>query len=145
MGVSTRSVLRDRRSCLSFRGARSANLRCASAHRGISRFRVWSFGPSRNDADSKHGEPAHAYLATGRLVKAARLFARRRARWSRPMDRTGRPDRRRREGGLSTRYGGPRGGGAAQKRQTAFGGPRPAPAPISPSPWDLATVFPASV
>src|ERR1700738_339711 len=36
-------------SCPSFRGARSANLRCATAHRGISRFRVWSFGPSRND------------------------------------------------------------------------------------------------
>src|SRR6202040_2671663 len=26
-----------------------ANLRCAIAHRGTSRFRVWSFGPSRND------------------------------------------------------------------------------------------------
>src|ERR1700675_1985335 len=26
-----------------------ANLRCAIAHRGISRFRAWSFGPSRND------------------------------------------------------------------------------------------------
>ena len=36
----------------SFRGARSANLRCAIAHRGISRFRVWSFGPSRNDEKS---------------------------------------------------------------------------------------------
>src|ERR1700689_120815 len=28
---------------------KDANLRCAIAHRGISRFRVWSFGPSRND------------------------------------------------------------------------------------------------
>src|SRR6202035_5961472 len=27
----------------------ASNLRCAIAHRGISRFRVWSFGPSRND------------------------------------------------------------------------------------------------
>ena len=28
---------------------RSIELRCAIAHRRISRFRVWSFGPSRND------------------------------------------------------------------------------------------------
>src|SRR6266436_1179511 len=34
----------------SFRdGALAPDLRCAIAHRGISRFRVWSFGPSRND------------------------------------------------------------------------------------------------
>jgi hypothetical protein len=39
----------------SFRGEQSANLRCAIAHRGISRFRVWSFGPSRNDHD--HSSP----------------------------------------------------------------------------------------
>src|SRR6202048_3011379 len=43
-----RPVMREL-SHLSFRGARSANLRCAIAHRGISRFRVWSCGPSRND------------------------------------------------------------------------------------------------
>src|SRR6195952_2709573 len=35
---------------LSFRGdATASNLRGAIAPRGISRFRVWSFGPSRND------------------------------------------------------------------------------------------------
>ena len=31
----------------------ASNLRCAIAHRGISRFRVWSFGPSRNDGGSR--------------------------------------------------------------------------------------------
>src|SRR5229473_3497616 len=37
-------------------GARvSANLRCAIAHRGISRFQVWSFGPSRNDFENLSG------------------------------------------------------------------------------------------
>src|SRR4051812_2629910 len=47
---------------------RSIELRCAISHRIISRFRVWSFGPARND-----GEPLplgvagpgadHAFLA----------------------------------------------------------------------------------
>ena len=46
-------------------------------------------------------ETAHAHLATGRMVKAARFFARRRGRCARPMDRAGGPDRRRREGRLS--------------------------------------------
>src|SRR5688500_6177652 len=41
--------------------------------------------------------PTHAYLATGRMVKAARLFAWRRSRWSRPLGRARRPDRRRRQ------------------------------------------------
>jgi hypothetical protein len=35
--------------CLSFRAMRSIELRCAIAHLRISRFRVWSFGPSRNN------------------------------------------------------------------------------------------------
>src|ERR1700692_1817244 len=44
-----------------------ANLRCAIAHRGILRFRVWSFGPSRND-----GVKAFAH---GRRVQRSALTA----------------------------------------------------------------------
>src|SRR6185369_17220445 len=32
---------------------RRRELRCAIAHRRISRFRVWSFGPSRNDSGER--------------------------------------------------------------------------------------------
>jgi len=43
----------------SFRdGALAPDLRCAIAHRGISRFRVWSFGPSRNDVETHLRVPA---------------------------------------------------------------------------------------
>ena len=37
----------------SFRGDAKRELRCAIAHRRIRRFRVWSFGPSRNDEATK--------------------------------------------------------------------------------------------
>ena len=39
---------------------RSIELRCAIAHRRISRFRVWSFGPSRNDDLSRHARALDA-------------------------------------------------------------------------------------
>src|SRR5882762_4251011 len=49
---------------------------------------------------------AHAYPATGRMVKTPRLLARRGCRRARPMGRARRPDRRRRKGRLSAGDGG---------------------------------------
>jgi hypothetical protein len=54
----------------SFRDAASApDLRCAIAHRGISSFRVWSFGPSRNDEDKR--PPSRSALAPESLMNPA--------------------------------------------------------------------------
>jgi hypothetical protein len=58
---------------------RSIELRCAIAHRTISRFRVWSFGPSRNDnLRSRHQRELrqardHALVTTARLGGVERL------------------------------------------------------------------------
>src|SRR6185437_13123970 len=64
--------------------------------------RLWLEGASETSEPGMtvryQGELAHAHSATGRMVKAARLLARRRGRWSGPMDCPCRPDRRRREG-----------------------------------------------
>src|SRR6266852_471225 len=74
------------------------------------------------------GEPAHAYLATGRMVEATRLLAWRLGRWSGPMDRPCRPDRRRRERGISARHGRAGRGRAAENHRAARGGGRRSPA-----------------
>src|ERR1700758_1101007 len=57
--------------------------------------------------DGKGEENQNAHPATGRMVETARLFTWRRAERARPLDRTGGPDRRRREGRLSQRDGSP--------------------------------------
>jgi hypothetical protein len=51
----------NKKPAMSFRGASvTSELRCAIAHRRISRFRAWSFGPSRNDVDkSSHSRDAY--------------------------------------------------------------------------------------
>lgn len=67
-------------------------------------------------------ELTHAHLATGRMVKATGLLTRRRRRRSRPMDRACRPDRRRRPGRISIRYGRAGRDGVATDRQTVGGG-----------------------
>src|SRR5947199_7981978 len=82
----------------SFRGDakhRTRNLeipRCAIAH--------LRSGPSDHSGMTRKEDSTHAYLATGRMVETPRLLARCRGRRFRQMGRTGRPDRRRREGRL---------------------------------------------
>ncbi len=61
--------------CLRHSGAvRSTELRCAVAHLRISRFRVWSFGPSRNDEVTS---PKPQARALPRLFRFDRAVARR--------------------------------------------------------------------
>src|SRR5882724_12301841 len=96
-------------------------VRMKSGNKGLV---VRSRGHSAMMIPPTRGGLAHAHLATGRLAETARLLAWRRGRWSGPMDRVGRPDRRRREGRISTRYRRASRRRAAKDCEVAHGGRR---------------------